>query len=404
MRPKARFILWTSTIALGSLGAAAVVATLDPEPVETAVAVVRLPSVEPAAPPIDAPAATPTPAAAPPPTAAPVVADAAPAASPSVAKSPVAAPPPPPPMPAKAAVVAAPVEPRVSPATDAAAAVPPAVVPPSPPAIAVPTATPAPPPPPAMPSATIAAAASGGPPVDGGTVAPTTTETMVVEPPPSAPPVRSTAVTATAEPVGVRRLAPVVVEDAATISAGPIRVRLPGVVALGLDETCRAADGRDWPCGRRALAAIRGHVRGRAVECPLPKTARTGEFTGACTIGGIDLGRWAIENGWARAAADDPEASAAMARAQTAERGIHATTAPPALRAEAEPITGAVPPDRTTAPLPDAGGEARPSPAPPVPVIARPSLSPAAPPLPVAPPTVAPPAPGAGLEPMRLLP
>ncbi|WP_407695492.1 thermonuclease family protein, partial [Siculibacillus lacustris] len=214
-----------------------------------------------------------------------------------------------------------------------------------------------------------------------------------------------------AAPIVPRRLAPVVVEDAATLGAGRLHLRLPGVVAVPLDETCRDAAGQIWPCGRRALAAIRAFVRGRTVTCPLPKTARTGTFDVACTIGGIDLATWAVEQGWARPDESSETARAAAETAQREGRGVHRSVAPPvAPLPDAGPNGVDVPPDRTTAPL--AGGTAE---APPrvveAPARALPPTVEAAPlpPVTVAPPPV-PPASvsrplAAGPEgPMRLIP
>jgi endonuclease YncB( thermonuclease family) len=228
----------------------------------------------------------------------------------------------------------------------------------------------------------------GGPGISPGPTAATPPERIGPPVAPAAPPA----------PIVLRRFSPVMIEDAATLAAGRLTFRLPGVAAIGVDEVCRDGNDRVWPCGRRALAAIRGFVRGRAVECPLPKTARSGGFDAICTVGGVDLGLWAIENGWARAVAGDLRAEAAEERAKNAGRGIHAaivdTATVPVEPAAAARTVPDVPPDRTTAPLANGTAEKPP----------RLAETPAAAPVvPVAPAPAAA-APVAPQAPMRLMP
>jgi endonuclease YncB( thermonuclease family) len=351
----------------------------------------------------------PRPAAEASPPAEPVVASPPPPIAPVRVATPVAQPIPTPPaaspepqIPAPARVDAPPVTTPTflaEPSAAVAAAASPPTEPPSPAASPEP---PAPTPAPAAEPAPVRIAAGpvriiGGPGITPGPSAATPPERIAPPATPAAPPA----------PIVLRRFAPVVVEDAATLDAGRLKLRLPGVAAIGVDELCRDGNDRIWPCGRRALAAIRGFVRGRAVECPLPKTARSGGFDTVCTIGGTDLGLWAIENGWARAIAGDVRAEAAEERAKNAGRGIHAaivdTATVPVEPAAAARTVPDVPPDRTTAPLANGTAEKPPR-------IAEAPAAPAASPPPVpAPPTasppVVPPAPATEPQaPMRLLP
>jgi len=159
-----------------------------------------------------------------------------------------------------------------------------------------------------------------------------------------------------AAPIAERRLGPVVVESGERIRARRLTIRLPGVAAVDLDESCRDAAGVDWPCGRRALAGLRALVRLRPVTCPLPSDARGGDFEAACAFApGRDLGEAFVASGWARAAPDGPYA-AAEAGAKRAERGVWgAAPAPVAVLPDTAAPTEALPPDLTTAPLADGG-------------------------------------------------
>lgn len=177
-----------------------------------------------------------------------------------------------------------------------------------------------------------------------------------VEPPSAAP--------RPAGPIVERRIGPVVVEDAATLVARRLRIRLPGIAVSGAEETCRDTAGVEHPCGRRALAGLRALLRLRPVTCPLPADARAGLYEARCAfLSGGDVGEAFVASGWARAAADGPYA-AAEAAARTAERGLWGP-----LPSETEPAATAIPeagdfvppPDVTTAPLPGGRDEATPT-------------------------------------------
>jgi endonuclease YncB( thermonuclease family) len=152
-----------------------------------------------------------------------------------------------------------------------------------------------------------------------------------------------------------RRMAPVVVESAEELRAGNIRLHLPGVAALPLDETCTDASGARWACGRRALLALRLLVRMKTVVCPIPPEARTGTFEGACRfLAGGDVAERFVASGWARAG-DDGRFAEAEKQAREAGLGIWGAAPPPAATAVYE-WQGGVPPDPTSAPLGDGVG------------------------------------------------
>lgn len=164
-----------------------------------------------------------------------------------------------------------------------------------------------------------------------------------IEPPtkPAAPP----------SPIVTRRFAPVVIEDAATLSIGQLRLIQLGVTPLEPDETCRDPAGVEWGCGRRLLAALRGYVRMRPLDCDVPKDAKRGRFEAECRIGGITFGEQAVRRGWARATPGGPF-EAAEAEARREGLGIFgpapaATPAPPF----EPPVGTGVPADTTMAPL-----------------------------------------------------
>jgi endonuclease YncB( thermonuclease family) len=154
-------------------------------------------------------------------------------------------------------------------------------------------------------------------------------------------------------PIVTRRLGLVKMEDAAQFSAGDIRVRLPGVAALGAEEVCRDRAGTPWPCGRRALAAVRAVVRGKTVDCPLPDKVKRGSFTTDCTLAGRDMAERIVASGWARALDPEGRLGAAERAAAAKSLGLHGDAAP--IGVDPFPEPGDVPADRTTASLPGAG-------------------------------------------------
>jgi len=97
-----------------------------------------------------------------------------------------------------------------------------------------------------------------------------------------------------------------VTTDAATLVIDNRTIRIAGVKARPRSETCRMADGEDWPCGESALYSLRQFLHGRPVECFLGPQDTGRDLTLACRVGPTDLGLWLLTAGWAD---PGPEAS-----------------------------------------------------------------------------------------------
>jgi endonuclease YncB( thermonuclease family) len=108
----------------------------------------------------------------------------------------------------------------------------------------------------------------------------------------------------------------VVIESAELIDARTRRFRLAHVDAPEVDASCAAQDGQAWPCGRRARTALRRLVQRRAIACdalePGAAPHEDEPTVAECTVGGTNLSRWLIENGWAEPTATAPAAWAAL--------------------------------------------------------------------------------------------
>lgn len=89
------------------------------------------------------------------------------------------------------------------------------------------------------------------------------------------------------------------VVDGDTFDLGGSRVRILGIDAPELAQQCRDAARREWPCGRRAEAALRAWLGTDAVRCVPAYTDRDGRPVARCAARGRDVGAWLVENGWA---------------------------------------------------------------------------------------------------------
>ncbi len=103
-------------------------------------------------------------------------------------------------------------------------------------------------------------------------------------------------------------------------------VRLHGMDAVELHQTCREPDGREWPCGRLARAHLRKLVRGRSLTCRTVDEDRYGRIVARCvTDGGLDVAERMVRDGWAVAyMRHSPLYVAAERDAREARRGIWA--------------------------------------------------------------------------------
>ena len=86
--------------------------------------------------------------------------------------------------------------------------------------------------------------------------------------------------------------------DGDSIRVAGLEVRLAGVDAPELRQTCRA-EGRDYPCGEAARRALDAFVGGKVVACRLDGRDRYGRRLGACERAGEDIGAALVRSGHA---------------------------------------------------------------------------------------------------------
>ena len=111
-----------------------------------------------------------------------------------------------------------------------------------------------------------------------------------------------------------------VVLDGGTIEAEGLVIRLAGIEAPGLDETCPSRLGGTWPCGVRARTALRAFVRRFAITCSDIARPEKGPITATCRRNTTDLSTWMVEQGWARPGDSAPDALAEAAQTARDER------------------------------------------------------------------------------------
>ncbi|GIW28889.1 MAG: hypothetical protein KatS3mg070_2252 [Meiothermus sp.] len=89
--------------------------------------------------------------------------------------------------------------------------------------------------------------------------------------------------------------------DADSLEIQGVRIRLWGVDAVESGQTCLDAQGKVYPCGRRAAFALADFLGQRTVSCTRRDTDRYGRVVAVCGVAGVEVNRWLVEQGWALA-------------------------------------------------------------------------------------------------------
>lgn len=113
------------------------------------------------------------------------------------------------------------------------------------------------------------------------------------------------------------------ISDGDSFHLGAERVRLLGIDAPELDQTCTDAQGGAWPCGRVARDRLTALVAGQSPLCRPQGHDRFGRILATCEVSKEDLGAAMVAAGLA-ISADDYGAEEGAAR--RAKRGLWAGT------------------------------------------------------------------------------
>lgn len=89
--------------------------------------------------------------------------------------------------------------------------------------------------------------------------------------------------------------------DGDTFDVGGVRVRLHGIDAPEVDQTCAHPQRGEWNCGAFVRDEIRDRYEGRTANCQQIDMDRYGRVVGKCFIDGRDINQIIVEDGLAEA-------------------------------------------------------------------------------------------------------
>ncbi|PHQ99557.1 MAG: nuclease [Marinosulfonomonas sp.] len=87
------------------------------------------------------------------------------------------------------------------------------------------------------------------------------------------------------------------VHDGDTFTVASVKIRLFGVDAPEMDQTCEMPDGTDWACGRWSRDQVRDMLRGRTLRCVKQTYDRYGRMVARCYLGDQDLAQLLVRGG-----------------------------------------------------------------------------------------------------------
>jgi len=107
------------------------------------------------------------------------------------------------------------------------------------------------------------------------------------------------------------------VTDGDTIQIGDDRIRLKGIDAPEMEQTC-SRSGRSYRCGVAARQALMDLVSGESVQCRAAGRDRFQRILARCTVRGSDIGARMVEEGWALSYGRGYEVEEGRARSRAA--------------------------------------------------------------------------------------
>jgi endonuclease YncB( thermonuclease family) len=89
------------------------------------------------------------------------------------------------------------------------------------------------------------------------------------------------------------------VVDGDTLDMASIRIRLWGIDAPEMKQTCQGKDGQIYECGRDSAAVMRELTRDRHVECESRDRDRYGRVVAVCRTESGEINSAILRRGWA---------------------------------------------------------------------------------------------------------
>lgn len=91
------------------------------------------------------------------------------------------------------------------------------------------------------------------------------------------------------------------VVDGDTIHIGKTKIRLHGIDAPEMKQTCKTAKGKEQLCGVLAKQNLERLVNGRDVTCKGDKRDRYKRLIAVCYVGSLNINEQMVVDGWALA-------------------------------------------------------------------------------------------------------
>ena len=114
-----------------------------------------------------------------------------------------------------------------------------------------------------------------------------------------------------------------IVIDGDTLEIGGRRVRLEGIDAPEMAQSCQTSNGSPWRCGLTAQQKLIEITRGQTVACDAAGTDKYGRTLAVCFVEGEDINATLVRQGVARAFVKYSELYVSQeAEARAARRGI----------------------------------------------------------------------------------
>ncbi|WP_298847042.1 thermonuclease family protein [uncultured Ruegeria sp.] len=114
--------------------------------------------------------------------------------------------------------------------------------------------------------------------------------------------------------------------DADTWDVGGVRVRLHGIDAPELDQTCQDSDGSSWPCGAWATHRVRQKYQGQTASCVPLDRDRYGRIIAQCKVERVDVAAQIVGQGLAFAYRKYSDVYVRAEKgAKVRNRGLHQT-------------------------------------------------------------------------------
>lgn len=87
------------------------------------------------------------------------------------------------------------------------------------------------------------------------------------------------------------------VHDGDTFTVAGTKIRLFGVDAPEMDQTCEMPDGSDWACGRWSRDQVRDILKGRDLRCVKRVYDKYGRMVARCYLEDQDLAKMLVRDG-----------------------------------------------------------------------------------------------------------